>query len=238
MLGQVRFPPILRLDEREFVAPLQDALRQVYPEFAQEDQLGFLVGPQGPVQTPPSRHWRLGTTDGAWSVVISPEFITLEAAAPGYTEYREFRERFAVVWEAAHRLLQPTRRVQQGLRYVNHIERDIPATGWREVINAELLGSFAIAVFGTELDQGICDVRVRRADGILAMKHGFLRAGPRQALGYLLDFDYFSQTLSNDLSVEEVLRSFDAFHGVIYPLFRWCVTNEAIDTFRARGEAG
>jgi uncharacterized protein (TIGR04255 family) len=235
MLGQVRFPPILRLDDRDFLAPLQEELRASYPEFAQEDQLGFLVGPQGPVQTPATRRWRLATSDAAWSVVVAPEFLTLEASAPAYTDYQEFRHRFGAVWDAALRHIRPSRRVQQGLRYVNHIERAMPIAAWRELVNPTLLGSFAIEVFGEELAQGICDLRIQRADGILAMKHGLLRAGPDQSIGYLLDFDYFSQTLSNDLAADDILRTFDDFHGVIYPLFRWSVTERAVRDFRGGG---
>jgi uncharacterized protein (TIGR04255 family) len=233
MLGQVRFPSVLRVDEREYVAQLQDALRGDYPDVSQEHQFGILLGPEGPVQAQPSRQWRFSASDGTWSVVLSAEHATLEASAPTYTNYQEFRDRYELVWALVLEHVRPSRRVQQGLRYINHLDRDLPPSGWGEIINSTLFGALATEVFGDEIDQGLSDLRVRRPNGTLAMKYGLVRAGPAQRLGYLLDFDYFAQDLTADMSSAVVLALFDEFHDVIYPLFRWCVTDEAADQFRA-----
>jgi uncharacterized protein (TIGR04255 family) len=232
MLGQVRFPPILGIQEPKFIAPFQEALRSEYPELQTEQQIGLLMTPEGAFQTDASKHWRVTTTDGAWAVVLATDFVTLEATAPSYTHYEDFRARFERMWSAVLEVVRPTRCAQQGLRYINHIERDLPPSGWRAFINNELLGAIGSEVFGDELEQAICDFRLQRPDGQLVIKHGVVRAGPERTLGYLLDFDYFAQQLGEDLSHEAVLRRFDTFHEIIYRLFRWSVTEEAIHEFK------
>ena len=231
MLGQVRFPAILSILERGFMAGFQEEVRDGYPELAEETQFGVLVGPNGPVQTEPAKQWRLSTADARWSITVAQDALTLEAAAAEYTDYNEFRRRFSQLWPAALRSLRPQRRVQQGLRYVNHIDADRTPAGWRGLINPELIGPVGSAVLGNDIDQAVSDYRIRQPDGTLVVRHGLVRAGPERKAGYLLDFDYFTQG-EDDASAEAVLSTFDRFHDVIYPLFRWCVTDEALTLFR------
>jgi uncharacterized protein (TIGR04255 family) len=236
MLGQVRFPAILGILDRSFVAGFQEEVRAEYPELAEETQFGLLVGPTGPVQTQPTRQWRLSTADGRWSITLAQDALTLEAAAAEYTDYHEFRHRFGELWPSVVRSLRPQRRVQQGLRYVNHVDADRTPAEWRELINPELIGPVGGTALGDDIDQAVSDYRIRQPDGILALKHGLVRAGPERKAGYLLDFDYFTQE-EGELTVESVLGTFDRFHDVIYPLFRWCVTDAAISLFSRQPEA-
>jgi uncharacterized protein (TIGR04255 family) len=64
-------------------------------------------------------------------------------------------------------------------------------------------------------------------------KHGMLPLGPDAKMGYLLDFDYFNEEPSGDTSLEAVMDRFDGYHQEIYSLFRWCVTDAALEAFRA-----
>jgi len=131
--------------------------------------------------------------------------------------------------------LRPQRRIQQGLRYVNHIDRDLPASKWRTLINPKLLGAIGGSEFGDEVEQAMSDLRFRRRDGTLVLRHGLVRAGPSAAPGYLLDFDYFTQQ-STDVTVDTILQTFDGFHDVIYPFFRWCLNDGSYTLFRSSTE--
>jgi uncharacterized protein (TIGR04255 family) len=236
MLGQIRFPPVLRILDLSYIARFQEEVRAEYPELAEETQLGVLVGPTGPVQTRPSKQWRLSTTDGRWGISLAQNALTLEASAAEYTDYDEFRSRFAAIWPAAIRTLSPQRRVQQGLRYVNHIDMERAASEWGELINPQLLGAVGSTELGDDIEQAVSAYRFRRPDGTLILKHGIVRAGPEQKTGYLLDFDYFTQAPA-DLATDEVLRTFDGFHDMIYRFFRWCVSDRAVELFRSeRGD--
>ena len=89
---------------------------------------------------------------------------------------------------------------------------------------------------GTSLSDGvvqaISDLRFQREDGVLAFKHGLVPAGPENKFGYLLDFDYFTQEQTDDISTEGIMTRFDRYHEVIYAFFRWCVTDQALEEFR------
>ena len=232
MLGQVRFPPILRIADPSGLAVFQESLREEFPHLSEEQQISITIGPEGPTQKTDLRQWRFSSADKAWSIVLSPSFLTVEAAADRYTSYKAFRETFARIWEVALSELQPARRLQQGLRYIDHIEKELPGPEWASFINPELLGPIADQRFGDRLKQAICDLRFELDSGQLAFKHGILTAGPENRVGYLLDFDYFEQEESEDLTVKTILSRFDAFHDEIYALFRWCITDKALEEFR------
>jgi uncharacterized protein (TIGR04255 family) len=233
MLGQARFPPILRIADISSLAAFQDHIRGEWPTFSQEQQVSVQVGPEGVQQAGTMRVARFTADDPAWSAVLSPEALTIEAnmAVGTYTSYEEFRQRFASVWTTVVEHFSPVAIVQQGLRYVNHIERDLPASEWGTLINQELLGPITTA-FSEGLVQAVADLRFQRADGMLAFKHGLVAAGPDNKVGYLLDFDYFTQDHEADTAAESLAARFDEYHRLIYSFFRWCVTPAALDEFR------
>lgn len=236
MLGQVRYPAILALSDANYLAPLQEALRSEYPDFGVEQQVGLQVGERGVLRTEESKQWKLSSSDGIWSVVVGQSSLVLQSSSSDYTDYAEFRERFATVWSSALALLRPGRRVQQGLRYVNHIEGERSGQEWARIVNPELLGAIGTGRFDGDIEQSVAELVLRRPDGQLKIKHGVVRAGPEARIGYLLDFDYVTQDRPDALGEKSVLEQFDAFHHLIYALFRWSVTAEAFESFVPEGE--
>ena len=233
MLGQVRFPPILKIADLGSLGGFQDAIRRDWPQFTQEQQLGILVGPQGLQEAGATRAFRFGAADGMWSALLTPDTLTLEAALPAgrYTSYEEFSGRFSQVWATLVDHFKPTAILQQGLRYVDHIERELPPAEWARLVNPGLLGPLATSL-SAGVVHAISDLRFQREDGFLAFKHGLVPAGPENKFGYLLDFDYFTQEQTDDTSVEPTMARFDRYHDAIYAFFRWCVTDEALEEFR------
>jgi uncharacterized protein (TIGR04255 family) len=232
MLGQVRFPPVLRIADLPSLVPFQETIRHEFPNFGQEQQVSLMVGPHG-AQSATQSAYRFATDDRAWSVVLTPEALTLEAdIAVKYTSYDEFISRFRMAWTALSEHFSPTQIVRQGLRYVDHLEGEHPAADWATYINPILLGPLVDA-FKEGLDQSVSELRFSRDDGVLVFKHGMVPMGPRAAMGYLLDFDYFSEEPADDVTVEAVVARFDRYHEFLYSFFRWCVTDEALKEFRS-----
>lgn len=231
MLGQVRFPPVLRIADMASLAPFQDAIRKQFPDFTPEQQFSFILAPDGPQHVTASQAYRFRSPDHAWSVLLGIEALTIEAdPSIRYTSYDEFADHFRRVWAAVIDHFEPTEITRQGLRYTDHIEGDRPASEWRAYINEDLLGPL-VGAFGEGVAQSVSELRFRREDGVLVFKHGMLPAGPDQAMGYLLDFDYFIEQ-PGDVGVESIMDRFDAYHQVLYSFFRWCVTDEALKEFR------
>ena len=235
MLGQVRFPTVLRIADLASLVPFQEAIRDAFPTFRQEQQLSFVLGPQGPQGATAQQAFRFVTEDRGWSIILTPDTLTLEAdVAVRYTSYDEFAERFRLAWETILVHYQPRQVIRQGLRYVDHLEGDRSAAEWAELINPDLLGPL-IERFGSEVTQSASELRLVLADGVLVFKHGMLPLGPDGKMGYLLDFDYFTEEPSDDASLDAVTRRFDAYHERLYGFFRWCVTDTALEAFRGNG---
>jgi len=233
MLGQVRFPTVLRAADIGSLVPFQEAIRHQFPTLRQEQQLTLTVGPQGPQGPTMQPAFRFITGNGGWSFLLTPDAVTLEAdVAAGYVSFDEFVDQFHLVWQAILANFSPDRILRQGLRYVDHIEGDRPAPEWASLINPELLGP-VVDRFGTAITQTASELRLTRDDGVLVFKHGMLPLGPEARMGYMLDFDYFNEEPSDDTSLEAVMGLFDAYHETIYSMFRWCVTDAALEAFRA-----
>jgi uncharacterized protein (TIGR04255 family) len=233
MLGQVRFPPVLKVADPGTLAAFQDSVRGRFTEYAEEQQFQVAFAPGQPVQAATAVTHRFSTADGNWSVLLAPDALTVEATAGGrYTSYDEFKELFALAWEAAARQLAPARVVRQGLRYIDHLDADLPNPEWAEWINPELLGPLTGATLSRGLEHALTEMRFRRPDGLLVFRHGIAAAGPDSSPGYLMDFDYFTEEPLADLAAERIVARFDAFHDVLYAFFRWCVTPKALEEFR------
>src|SRR5262249_47297648 len=142
MLGQVRFPTVLRIADLGALAPFQEAIRDDFPTYREEQQVSLVVLPQGPQAPQVQPAHRFVTQDQAWSILLTPDAVTLEAdVTAGYTSYEEFVRRFRLVWAALLAAFAPSRVDRQGLRYVDHLEGDHTATEWAAYINGDLLGS-------------------------------------------------------------------------------------------------
>lgn len=132
MLGQIRFPTVLRIADLASLAPFQEAIRGDFPVFREEQQLSLVVGPQGPQAPQIQRAWRFVTANQGWSFLLTPDAVTLEAdVAFGYTSYEEFSRRFRGVWQAIADQFGPAQVSRQGLRYVDHFEGDRAARSGR-----------------------------------------------------------------------------------------------------------
>lgn len=240
MLGQVHFPPILRLQKGvEEIADFQEAIREVFPGFGTEQQIQIMVSPAGKAQTQTNEAaaYRFITSDETWSALLAPTAVTLEAAAGGrYSSYDKFAELFRIFWSAVVEHLRPAGVTQQGLRYVDHLEGDRTAQEWSELINPELLGPTAGDVLGPGLEHAVSELRYALEGGRLTFRHGITQAGPANAKGYLLDFDAIQTEGIAPDDVDAVVARFDESHELLYRFFRWCVTDRALGEFRRAGE--
>lgn len=235
MLGQVRFPPVLKIANLSALGDFQEAIRAEWPEFVQEQQISFVIGPgmQQAAQPGPQQIYRFTSTDKVWNVVLTTDAVTIETTGAGhYSSYDEFGKRFRGVWDALLEHFAPASILRQGLRYVDHLEDGARTPEeWARLINPELMGPLAGSL-AAGLEQAISDYRFRYEDGVLVFKHGILPAGTENQPGYLLDFDFFADEPSNEVATDAVMERFAAYHERAYAFFRWCVTAEALKGFR------
>ena len=229
VLGQLRFPPVLRIQEPDFVAPFQDAIRGEYPTLGKQQEIGVIIAQGGLVQTQPTLAWRFSDVTGTWHVVLAADFVTLEATASNYTEFGDLRDRLARILGPLVEVFAVTTATRLGLRYVNHIELQEaqPIAECRRLINPGLLGPVGLDLFSDELNVSVSDMRLTRPDGTLVVKHGLVPAGIPPQIGYLLDFDYSTEAPIDLGHPEQAVEQLQGFHDVVYRLFHWSITDAA-----------
>jgi uncharacterized protein (TIGR04255 family) len=234
MLGQVRFPAVLKAATPGGLAGLQEELGDEYSDFAEEQQFGLIVGPGGMQPTNEARNYRFRTKDGAWSVLVNPTSVTLEASiATKYSTYEEFNARYSHIWDVVIRQLKPARLEQQGLRYVDFFDwPDVKPADWRRYLAPALLGALGVDELVDHLEHTITDARLQLGDlGVMSLKYGLARGGPEQVVGFLIDTDVFRQASEDDVSVETVMTRFTSFHEEIHAFFNWATTPDARGRF-------
>lgn len=209
IIAQVRFLPVPEL----LGSGEPQALREAYPSVQRVEGA--------------EPHWRL-TADGGWALTLGAEFLAVEADDPGRVSYAEVRERLAQAWSLVH----ASEKLEVGLRYINHIERDDLVYDWSRVVNGMLLGLLAQRAAQQALEVSVNNWMFRVPAGLLVLNHGLMRLGKGGALGYLLDLDCTTigrRDAAPGQPVEEVL---DELHDTIAPLFRWCLGPDALEEFR------
>jgi uncharacterized protein (TIGR04255 family) len=240
---QVRFSPILGVSNPTVVAPFQQAIIDQYPvaSHAQDQNVQVHVegspgGNQASVQSSlGSITWRFTDFENTWTVVLTPEFLTLETR--GYGDFSEFEDRLERLLGALDKTIHPTVGLRIGLRYVNEIR---PAGGdWRTAIRPDLLGALALPPFGDTAVQSFQQLLFRQPDGVrVNLHHGLFpngsvvdpRPGQMATDGpfYLIDIDVYQEFKPGELSMKpRAVRDYvRKYHEFVSTLFRWSVTED------------
>lgn len=229
-LVQVRFPVLPRFAEVGYLTNIQEALAEEYPLFGPEQAVNIVVTPQGVSQTASGQILRFNDIERRWSVILANDAVSLETRH--YSNIQEFTVRFNEVLRLVAIHLKPRLQLRFGLRYVNefrHRQGD-RYEKWRLLLNPDLLGISGRNVLGGTVEQTIGEVRTKRADGTLLLRHGFLDGTtiaplapktPQSGPFYLLDLDYYLEApLPFDPRQTERMR---AYNDYIYRVFRWVI---------------
>jgi uncharacterized protein (TIGR04255 family) len=234
-LVQLKYPPLPRFSEEGYLNDIKEALAQEYPLIGTEQPISIIISVQGVSQSinqaPHSTFHRFTSIDHRWSVLLTNEAISLETRT--YTGITEFSKRFAEILTHVGRFLQPQYQLRFGLRYINefrHPERT-SYLAWQGLLSADFLGLAAQGVLDGVVEQTISEVRTRREDGTLLVRHGFLKgttvmpaAGYSAKTGpfYLLDMDYYDES-STRFDAEKLIKYMLGYNDILYRVFRWAI---------------
>lgn len=236
VVGQVRFPLLLRFSEGSFIAPFQEALADDYPVVAREQQVSFQVSAKG-LQSGGETLLRFSTRDAQWAVVLGEGALTLEVR--GYSSIDEFSARFKKVLATAKEKLLLKDRSRLGLRYINEFRHDAGRTlgDWTKLLNPALLGFSGSDLLDGSVEHMVQETQFRRPDGVLAIRHGLLTGGvvepaPAQTVAagrfYLLDMDYYDAR-QEELDVEGTTARLRDYNEVMYGFFRWTLGKQMFE---------
>ncbi len=232
VVAQVRFPQVLSIEKREFVAPFQEAIRARYAVLRAEQSQSVVVGPHGTSTLPPQIVWRFGDVDGAWRVSLAPDFAAIETTA--YTSRQDFLERLEAIVLALAEHVNPRVLDRLGVRYIDRITGD--AT--REVdrlVRPEVLGVVATPAANHvrhSLNESLFTVPDTRTQ--LLARWGLLPEGstvdpaaiePIASPSWILDLDMF-RAEPGTFEPAAVVSDVREFAERIYTFFRWAVTDD------------
>lgn len=230
VIAQLRFPEILSVAQRDFVAPFQEAIRSNYPVLRQEQTPGVLLGPAVFAPATPQMAWRFGAADGHWRVSLTPEFLALETTK--YVSRSDFFGRLKAVATALDDHIKPAQVDRLGVRYIDRIT-GAAVDDIARLVRAEVRGITG-TIAATHAAHALSESMFEVEDARVLARWGFLPAGatvdpaamePATEKSWLLDLDMFSAS-PMPFVVDEVVERAQHYAERIYTVFRWAVTDE------------
>lgn len=238
VIAQVRFPEILAIEQRDFVAAFQEAVRPTYPVLRQEQIQGFVMGPEGLAPARPLVAWRFGDIEGHWRVSLAPGFVALETTR--YRSRSDLLERFGTVLEALRAHVGPQLVDRIGVRYIDRITGpDVDDID--ELVRPEVRGILATPAAGHAthaLAESLFEVPeawVRARWGRLPPNATVDPAAiePIADQSWILDLD-MSSAAPVPFSVGAAVVEARRFAERIYTIFRWAVTDGFLRRYGGR----
>jgi uncharacterized protein (TIGR04255 family) len=230
VIAQLRFPEILAVGQRDFVAPFQEAIRAKYPVLRQEQTQGILLGPAVLAPAKPQIAWRFGDTDGHWRVSLTPEFLALETM--NYVSRSDFFGRLKAVATALREHIEPAQVDRLGVRYIDRIT-GAAVDDIAKLVRAEVRGITG-TIAATHAAHALSESMFEVDDARVLARWGFLPPGatvdpaaiePATEKSWLLDLDMFSAA-PMPFFVDQVVERAQRYAERIYTVFRWAVTDE------------
>ncbi len=232
VIAQVRFPQILSIEKREFVAPFQEAIRDRYPALRPEQSHRIIVGPRGASTGTPQVVWRFSDVDENWRVSLAPDFAAIETTA--YESREDFFNRFGGVIEALSEHVSPRLVDRVGVRYIDRVTGD-GIDDIHRLVRAEVLGLIATSA-AQHVRHSVSEnvFAVPETGSQLMARWGLIPAGGTvdpaaiEAINersWILDLDMY-RTESRPFEADEIVDEARSFAERIYTFFRWTVTDE------------
>lgn len=230
VIAQVRFPLLLSVEQRDFVAPFQEAIRATYPVLRQEQVQRVLVSSDGIAAPQPQTAWRFEDMERSWRVSLTPEFLALETTA--YTSRSDFLDRLRLVTSALDEHVGPKLVDRLGVRYIDRIHGDAVREIER-LVHPEIRG-----IAGTPMSAHALHTLTESMFWLegarMVTRWGRLPADattdpaaiePIDEESWILDIDMFSADVFA-FSVDRIVGDARHFAERIYNVFRWVVTDD------------
>ena len=232
VIAQVRFPLIASLGNRDFIAPIQEAIRSEYPILRPDQSQSVIFGEKGPLDARTNTAWRFHDANGEWRVTLASDFLALQTSR--YSSRDDFLDRFRRVLESFVDHVDPGVMDRLGVRYVDRITgenlKDLPALVRPEVsgvlstpLASQALHSISQTVFTLPDDPGQVMTRWGRIPAGGTVDPGAV--DPIDESSWMLDIDAYD-AVTRKFDVASILKQAQVFSERIYNIFRWAVTDE------------
>lgn len=238
VLTQVRFPTILKIEQRESIIPFQEAIREHYPLFVQHstEQLRVEMGPGGQSVRPETTSiWRFMDAQEGWRISLTPNAIALET--PRYTSRDDFLARWLLILAAVERAFDPKLVQRIGMRFIDRVS----GSAFGEIqglLRTDMLG-VATPLLRDGVRHTMSEARLGVEEGELLLRWGILPPHatidpdvlePIGERSFILDIDVWSAEQRN-FALETFGPSFRALAERAYSVFRYATTESFLQTY-------
>ena len=232
VIAQIRFSPVLSVQDQSFVAPFQEAVRAHYPLAEKQIQQQFAPGPQGgALQVSNSVLWRFSNLDRTWQVSLSETFVSMDCS--DYTDRDDFMARLRQILDATAEHVRPVVIQRVGVRYVNRLAGADVVTHLPEYIRTDLLGLSTADLATGKLISQLTQAEFATDGVTLRGRWGRLlpdttheaTVEPISEPSWILDLDAFT-TEAVPFSAADATEEASRFAAIVYCFFRWSVSDE------------
>jgi len=235
---QLRFPPILKISQREPVE-FQDEIRFQYPLFetnkaqVPSEFLNIVEQFSLPLQSDTTYSFR--SEDKRWNLSITKDFIALTTSS--YERYEQFKQRLEEALEIFERIYKPSFYTRVGLRYQNLIIRSklgIEDKDWSELIAKHIASELYDPELSSSIQAIVKNLVLKTENGQINLNHGLFTVKEAQKnsdeIAYLFDADFYTeQKMEGNEGAWNVLNQFNQSAG---RLFRWSITDTLHNTMQ------
>lgn len=231
VVAQVRYSPVLSVQDQGFIAPFQEAIRDSYPLAEKQMQQQFAPGPQGALQVSESVLWRFSDLKKAWQVTLSETFVSLDCS--DYTNREDFLGRLQRILEATAVNVRPALVDRVGVRYMNRIVGASEVGKLQDYVRPELLGPATADLASARLLSQLTQADFE-SDGVtLRGRWGELppdtthegSVEPVSDPSWVLDLDAFT-TEHAPFDAVQATQEAGRYASIVYCFFRWSVSDE------------
>ena len=239
VLSQVRFPEIISIRQKSFIAGFQELVREDYPLIRDEQVKAIEFDEHGAkVAVSDESVWRFIDERGTWRLTLTPSFFSLETRK--YISRADFTDRLGKIIESAGKTLKPTHVTRIGMRYVDRVPLKGDAT-LDGMLRPEMLG-LAGSSIREGIDHAISEVMCKVKEGQMLARWGLLPGRgthdpeimpPASDPSWFLDIDTFANYQNSPVRYESgMIRSTAlALATRSYSFFRWAVTRQFLEAF-------
>jgi uncharacterized protein (TIGR04255 family) len=230
-IAQVRFPPILSIEQEAFVGSFQEAIRAEYPILEPVKTQSLIVNADGASVTPtPQTTWCFWNIERTWRISLASSAVSIETTK--YTSRTDFLARLEDLLVKLHSNFHLSQIDRLGLRYIDRVVGQNLAD-ISQLIRPEMAG-ISCSDLQEYVHQVLHESLFLLPEAQIAARWGVMPANATfdpytiEAIperSWILDLD-ISATKIQAFSVESVMQQALGFTERIYTFFRWAVTDE------------
>jgi len=235
VIAQARFPVIAAVEQKSFVAPFQEQIRNDYPVLRPDETKNVVVGLEGVINTTSSVIWRFEDLDGLWRISLGSNFLAIETK--NYKSRDDFVTRFEATLRSAGETIEPSVVDRLGIRYIDRIGENevnrLPelirpevASVMNTVLKDRTVRSITESVF--EIDQGYLSARWGLVPPNATTDPTAME--PTRDKSWILDVDAYTEQRIT-FKPHEIARRTKLLAERAYCFFRWSVKDPFLENY-------